>query len=103
MEPEKYKNRALTIAGDELSFEEANAVFQARIGKPLPLTYTWLARLALWLIKDVGSMFAWFKKGGFGADLAELRQLNPHLTTLDQWVQTSNHVHKGEKKAGGWM
>ena len=75
LEPENpsYHNKALSLAGDELTFEEANALFVERTGTPMPTTYEFLSRLILWLAGDAGAMFRWFGTEGFGVEIEKIR------------------------------
>ena len=83
----QYSNTALSIAGDSLSFAQANEVFKGQTGKLMPLTFETLARTALWAVKDLGLMFSWFNKEGYGADTPSLKQMHPGLMNFETWLQ----------------
>ena len=87
-----YKNKALSLAGDELTFEEANEIFKEKTGKEIPTTYEFLARMALWAFGEVGTMFRWFRTDGFGADTEKLRSLEAGrgLKKFGVWVEGSH-------------
>ncbi len=85
--PEEYKNKAFALAGDELSFSQANQVFKEKTGKDMPTTFTFLGSAMLWGIKEMGSMFAWFREEGYGCDIAALKKQNPKLKTLGDWLE----------------
>ncbi|MCJ1310418.1 hypothetical protein MMC25_004082 [Agyrium rufum] len=91
-ESEVYRNQAISIAGDELSFEEANAIFQQKTGKPIPTTYSFMSSLMLWAISDMGHMFSWFVTDGFGADVSKLRAMDAGqgLKNFGDWVDSSS-------------
>lgn len=83
----QYANKAISLAGDSLSFEQANDIFQRQTGKPMPVTFATLARGILWAFKDLGVMFNWFEKEGFAADIPSLKQMHPGLMDFETWLQ----------------
>lgn len=86
----QYQNKAISLAGDSLNFSQANAIFQKQTGKPMPVTFAVLARTALWAMKDLGMMFKWFDKEGFGADIPALKQKHPGLMDFETWLQQNS-------------
>jgi len=89
LKPKEYNGRAISIAGDELTFGEANAIFESRLGKDIPKTYNFIGSTLLWAIKDVGLMFTWFEQRGYAADINALRKEHPGLQSLGDWLKTS--------------
>lgn len=89
MEPETYNDQAISLAGDELKYEDMVEIFKKKTGSPAPLTFNLLARLVLWLSKEMGTMFAFFEREGYGADVKELRKTHPGLQSLSTWLETS--------------
>ncbi|KAK7699762.1 hypothetical protein SLS64_011374 [Diaporthe eres] len=89
MEPETYSGQAISLAGDELKYEEMVDIFKRKTGSATPLTFNFLARFVLWLSKEMGTMFAFFEREGYGADLKELKQTHPGLQNLSTWLETS--------------
>ncbi|KAL1857056.1 hypothetical protein Daus18300_010504 [Diaporthe australafricana] len=87
MFPEKYKGRAISLAGDELTFDQAAAVFKQRIGQNMPTTFGLVASLALWAAKDIGTMFKWMNDDGFGANVEELRKEHPELMDFGTYLE----------------
>lgn len=100
LEPENpaFKNKGFELAGDNLTFEEAQAMFKEKTGKTMPVTYGFLASLLLWGVKDMGLMFRFFREKGFGADIEGLRAMDAGkgLQDFSAWVDGSSHV-KGKK------
>lgn len=81
------RNQALSIASDELSFDEIDKIFIQRTGTGVPVTYGWLARFIIWMVKDLNTMFGFIGERSYGADLPWLKtQLKP--TTFAQWVKS---------------
>ena len=89
----EYKNKAISLAGDSLTFDQANKTFKKKTGMEIPTTYGFLASLMLWLSKDMGLMFKFFRDIQYGADINGLRKIN-HLTNFATWVERSSYVKK---------
>jgi uncharacterized protein YbjT (DUF2867 family) len=92
----EYKNKALSIAGDELTWEQAEEIFKEETGRPIPVTFAFVTALLLWAVKDVGLMFKFFREdhNPFGADIAKTRALDPHVKDFRTWVRSSGHSKK---------
>ncbi|KAI4600535.1 hypothetical protein KJ359_000892 [Pestalotiopsis sp. 9143b] len=92
MEPDAFRNKALSLAGDELTFEQMTAVFREKTGADVPLTWGILGGLTLRLSKEMGTMFAFFEREGYGANVDELRRMHPGLKSLGTWLESSTYV-----------
>lgn len=83
------RNTAVSVASDMLSFDEIDQIFREETGTPVGVTYGWLARLMIWSIKDLSTMFGWINERDYGADLEELsKTLQP--TTFREWVRENS-------------
>jgi len=91
-----FKNKGISLAGDELTFEEANKIFLEKTGQGIPVTFGFLATLLLWASKDMRLMFKFFVAKGYGADLAAVRNINEGLMDFPTWVERSS-FGKGKK------
>lgn len=81
------RNEALSVASDELSFEDVDLIFKKKTGKGVPVTFGWLASFIIWLTTDLNTMFRFINERAYGADLPWLKErLEP--TTFAQWVDT---------------
>lgn len=89
-EPQEWKGKALALAGDSLTLEEAKAKFKEVTGKDLPQTFTFLGGALLWGIKDVGLMFEFFEKEGYGADIEATKKDVPSLQDFETWLKESS-------------
>jgi uncharacterized protein YbjT (DUF2867 family) len=88
--PEQYKNRAISLAGDELTFAEANEKFRKLFGTPLPKTFGMLGGFMKWMIEDINLMWKWFVEVGYGADVAECKKINPEMQDFETWLKESS-------------
>lgn len=84
--PESFAGEALSLAGDELTFEQMAQVFERSTGRKVPTTF----RLPVWAmmtaVKELGYMFKWFHDEGYGADLVEMKRMNPGLKDFGKWL-----------------
>ncbi|KAJ5329021.1 hypothetical protein N7452_009411 [Penicillium brevicompactum] len=87
MNPEASKNHAISLAGDELTFEEMAQTFKRLTGKNVPTTFTTPVWLMMSMVKELGVMFKWFYDQGFAADVAALKKLHPELKTFEDWLK----------------
>ncbi|KAK3172267.1 hypothetical protein OEA41_005587 [Lepraria neglecta] len=86
-ESQDYKNQAISLAGDNLTFEEISQVFQDKLGYPAPTTFEFLAHFVKWMLSEIGTMLRWFSEEGFVADIAKLKRMNPGLMSLGDWLE----------------
>lgn len=90
------RNTAVSIASDELTFEEVDRISREETGQPVGVTYGWLARWIIWAITDLRTMFAFINERDYGADLEWLaKTVEP--TTFRQWI---NETVKDRVRAG---
>ncbi|MCJ1290594.1 hypothetical protein MMC34_002134 [Xylographa carneopallida] len=100
MEPKnpEYMDKAYSLAGDELTWDEAETIFRERTGRGIPTTFGFLASFVLWAVKDVGLMFRFIRDKGFGADVEKLKamQAGRGLKDFGMWAEGSTYG-KGKK------
>jgi len=89
-----FKNRAIGLAGDELTFAQGKKVFKDTMGYDLPETYGFVGSGIKYMIKEVGTMFNWFKDEGYGVNIPELRKEEPRLQDLSKWLKESSKFTK---------
>ncbi|KAL1863899.1 hypothetical protein Daus18300_008048 [Diaporthe australafricana] len=94
MDPGNFSGKSISLAGDELTYEQMAAVFKEKTGSNVPLSLGILARLTLWLSEEMGTMFEFFEKEGYGANIEELRKMHPELKTLGTWLEGSSYVKR---------
>ena len=84
---EAYRGRAISIAGDELTFEEANEIWKEHMGESLSTTFCLLTTGVLKVKPELGVLFNWFRDVGFNADIDAVRKEHPGAMTFKAWVQ----------------
>lgn len=80
------RNEAVTVASDELTFKDIDDILREETGQPVGVTYEWLARLMIWAITDLRTMFGWINERDYGADIEWLSNF-VEPTTFRQYVQ----------------
>ena len=96
LQPEspKYRNKAIGLAGDELTFGQLKQVFKERLGYEIPTTFDFLATFIKWMVKELWLMFKWFDEEGFSVDIPKLREMNPGLKDFGTWLETESGFSK---------
>ncbi|RBR05718.1 uncharacterized protein FIESC28_11307 [Fusarium coffeatum] len=87
--PEGWSKKAISITGDELTFAQLSEAFEHATGGPAGTTFGILGKALKVGVKELGIMVNWFRDEGYGADLANVRKLNPGTKTMEEWVKTS--------------
>ena len=90
----EYKNKAISLAGDELTFGQLSQVFKESLGYEVPTTFEFVARFIKWMVSDLNMMFRWFDEEGMVADIPKLRRMNPGLKDLGRWLETESGFSK---------
>ncbi len=75
--PDLLPNKAIEIAGDELTMQEWTNVIGAKKFQEVPLEV---------LPHEAKVMFKFFQDVGYGANVAECKKLYPNLTDLKTWA-----------------
>ena len=94
LKPEEFKNDTISLAGDELTYEEADEIFRSKIGHSMSTTYGLLVSGALLIMKDIRLMFKFFVEQGFGTDVPALKKRFPEMTGFGEWIDKSPWMKK---------
>lgn len=86
-EHEAWNARAEGLAGDELTMDQMDGVFQKVTGSTVPSTYSLLGSTLMWAVKEVNLMITWFATEGYGVDVARLREQEPRLMDFETWLR----------------
>lgn len=87
------RNSALSIASDELTFDEMDDIFKQETGKNIEVMNGLVTRAIVWMTTDLRTMFGWIKERDYGADMGQLQQyIQPY--TFRQWAAD---LQKGER------
>ncbi|KAJ6128296.1 hypothetical protein N7471_009513 [Penicillium samsonianum] len=92
--PNQYQNRGISLAGDELTYDEMTEIFKNKTGKSVPTTFGFVAKGLMAMMKDLGCMFQWFYDVGYGANIPELRKVHPELKDFGTWLENDSGFDK---------
>ncbi|KAI1110189.1 hypothetical protein F5Y14DRAFT_455299 [Nemania sp. NC0429] len=101
LSPEQYAGRAIGLAGDELTLLEARAVYRKVAGLQLPQAWGIVGTGLRWFSKELGRMFGFFEREGYGVDIERLRAEEPRLQTFETWLTESSTFECGLGKGKG--
>ncbi|KAF4549348.1 Hypothetical protein D9617_22g066940 [Elsinoe fawcettii] len=93
---EAYRNRAFSVAGDEIDWEDVARVFRREVGREVETTFSFVAGVMIWGVAEVNRMFAWFGDVKGSADLGRLRQMG-RVTGFEEWAREVGRKEKGGK------
>ncbi|ERS97642.1 hypothetical protein HMPREF1624_05813 [Sporothrix schenckii ATCC 58251] len=85
-----YANRAIGLAGDNLTLGEARAIFQRVVGHPTPWALWIVGKLVLLLVPDIKTMFTWFDEEGYGVDIAARQGEAPGVSSFETWLRNES-------------
>ncbi|KAL6710982.1 hypothetical protein ACN47E_006857 [Coniothyrium glycines] len=85
-----FTNKSVSLAGEELSFDQLKETFEKTTGQTLPMTYGLVTALLHWSSKELGYMFTWFRSVGFGAEVDECKRINPEMKDFATWLKTES-------------
>ncbi|TKX24402.1 hypothetical protein C1H76_3349 [Elsinoe australis] len=86
-QPEKYNHRALGLAGDELTYDQQQAIFQRDTTAPPSPVFWFLGSFLKYMVTELGRMINWFGTDGYKADIKSLRELHPGLKDFETWLK----------------
>ncbi|KAJ5923745.1 hypothetical protein N7454_008990 [Penicillium verhagenii] len=90
LKPEEWKGKSLSLAGDDITFENMAKIYKAKTGRDVPLTFSFVCSTLWWMMKDFGDMFQWFYDSGYGADISTLKEIHPGLKDFETWLETES-------------
>lgn len=92
--PDQYNQRSIGLAGDDISYNDADKVFQEKTGQAIPATFGAVGSALLWGSKEMGVMFKWFDEEGYGADMQAVKKEHPQLRSLGDWIDEQDWLSK---------
>jgi uncharacterized protein YbjT (DUF2867 family) len=90
MNPEEAKGKMISLAGDDLTYEEMERIFKEKTGREVPTTWKLPVKLMMVAVKELGVMFKWFGEEGYDADVKALKKEEPGLKDFGTWLETES-------------
>jgi hypothetical protein len=96
---EKYLNKTIEIAGDELTNEQIATTMTEVFGIKVTFKRLPLFIVKLVMDKEVYRMFKWFNEKGFNANIDETKRNFPsvEVTTLKKWLLNESWLRWNKK------
>jgi uncharacterized protein YbjT (DUF2867 family) len=91
-QPEKFKNLALEIAGDEITNLQRAEIFTKVMGKHVKFSRLPMVIVRLFMGKEMLAMFKWFNRAGFEANIEWNKRNFPEVKPMDleTWLTVNN-------------
>jgi uncharacterized protein YbjT (DUF2867 family) len=87
--PDKWLNREIDLAGDELTMLEAAQVFSRVIGQQVNYEQVPWQQFREFAGEEITTMYQWFNNVGYSADIAAVRREYTGTKTLEQYLRTN--------------
>lgn len=95
LKPDEFRNRSLSLASDAITYDQADFVFQRKIGTNIPTACLYVALIWFLSMKDFRLMFHWFRDERFRTDVERFRARFRGVLYFDDWlVQKSAFVKR---------
>lgn len=88
--PEEWDQKAIALAGDDLTQAQAKEIFARVVGKPMPQSWDIIGNAAMLVMPDMRKMFTWFGQEGYDAEIETLKKIEPQLQDLETWLRKSS-------------
>ncbi|KAF2475726.1 NAD(P)-binding protein [Lindgomyces ingoldianus] len=88
--PDQSSGKSLSLAGTEVTFQQANEIFRQKFGRDLPSTFGIVSHVLLRMAKELSLMLTWMKEEGTAADVEGCRRLHPEMLDLGAWLETES-------------
>lgn len=85
--PDVWAGKAIGLAGDSLSFGEAEAVFKRVVGQEPPRMWSYIGSGLRWAVGEASASMKWFEDVGFAADVEKVRSIEPGLHDFESWLR----------------
>ncbi|KAF2653239.1 NAD(P)-binding protein [Lophiostoma macrostomum CBS 122681] len=89
-QPDEWAGKYLSVAGDELTFDELDSVFRKTFGRDVPTTFSMVGWAINKSVKHVRLMLKVMLGEGYGADLTEIKRMHPDLTDFASWYKSES-------------
>lgn len=89
--PERWRNRAFELAGDELSMTEIAEAFSRASGREVRYQQVPWDAFERQVGHELTMMYRWFEEKGYNVDIAAVRREYPALTNLQRWLEENWH------------
>jgi uncharacterized protein YbjT (DUF2867 family) len=87
--PGRWQGRAIDIAGDDLSMNEAARAFTRAAGREVRYRQIPWEQFEQQAGREMTTMFRWFESTGYDIDISAIRSEYPKLTGFERWLHVN--------------
>lgn len=87
LEPSTWRNKTIRIAGDELTFDEANIIYKEVSGAGIDTNFIFVGAGLKWLFPSLQNKVEWLEQTGHHVDIEVCRAYHPELQDYANWVR----------------
>jgi uncharacterized protein YbjT (DUF2867 family) len=87
-DPDKWKNRTFSLAGDELSMQQIADAFSRATAQDVGYVRLSWDQFETKMGQELTIMYHWFEEKGFHFDVEEVRREYPSTHTFNRWLET---------------
>jgi uncharacterized protein YbjT (DUF2867 family) len=84
--PEKWKNRTISLAGDELSMQQIAGTFSRVTGQDVKYVQVSWDQFEKNMGRELTVMYRWFEEKGFHFNIEEVRREYPLTYSFNRWL-----------------
>ena len=87
--PADWRGVAMNIASETMTVAEYAATIERVMGQPVPYNQQPLEEYLAAMPKPLRALFRWYEEVGYEADVDQLRQRYPSLSTLEEYLRAT--------------
>lgn len=87
--PQTWGDQTIGLAGDELTFGEAQEAFKRALGYDMPMMWTIVGQGVRWVIEEARTSMRWFDDEGFGVDINALKDTEVSVMDFETWLRVN--------------
>ncbi len=97
-DPDQYLDQAIELAGDELTMPQVAEKLEKALGNAVTYEQSPPAEIRK-SSADMATMFEWFNRYGYGANIQALREKYPSLMSFDDWLEKTHWAKEALEEA----
>ena len=88
--PQEFNHKAIGLAGDELTFDEQQAIFEKKTTQPPTPVFGFMGSFLKYMVTELGLMLNWFGSDGYKVDIPKLKQSKPDMMDFETWLEKNS-------------
>lgn len=83
---DRYEGKAISLAGDELSYHGAADIFRSVTGRRMPVSPGMVGTMLKKAMPELGIMFGWMASDGFKVDIKGIKKEDQRMLSFESWL-----------------